>query len=180
MKKELAVLIAVISALIGVALLSGLEAAAGMLDGDGGTIIPFINAVIGYFGGRALYKKLLNRNGEGAKEETEEDTTSNQAEVVNSEQSQQTGPAIHKYDNSALGEIIAECNIPESMIPRVIGLYMKDPKLLSSLHGGFSAEQLGEILTGLENGQDVSFFMNENLSAEQMRAIRENLPSSSK
>lgn len=178
MKKELAAFLAVLSALLCVAILSGLEAASGMLDSGGGTVITFINAVIGYFGGKALYKKLRDNSIDSSHGETKNDKTENQIEVKAPDRSQQAKPVIQQYDNSTLGRIIAECNIPESLIPRVIDLYVKDPKLLSSLHGGFSTEQLDEILAGLENGQDVSFFMNENLSAEQMRAIRDNLPPS--
>lgn len=176
MKKELAVFLAVLTALICAALLSVFEAASGMLNSGDGTIIAFVNAIIGYFGGKAVYKKLSKNIIVRDRVETEK--AKKPEEVVASVQSKRAEPVVSKSNNSALGAIIAECNIPDTLIPRVIDLYMKDPNLLSSLHGGFSAEQLDEILAGLEDGQDVSFFMNKNLSVEQMRAIRDNLPSS--
>ena len=176
MNKGLAVFLAVLSALISVALLSGLEAAIGLFDGGAGSIIAFINAAIGYFGGKALYKVFLNDKKENKEQEIEEDNTKNQFETESSPQPSQKESETSIIDNSTLGAIIAECNIPEALIPRVLDLYKKDPRLLSSLHGAFSKEQLDEILTCLEHGQDASFLMNEKLTAEQMRAIRENLP----
>ena len=178
MKKELAIFLAVLSALICAALLSVLEAASGMLDGGGGTVIAFINAIVGYFAGKAVFKKLSNNIIGGDKVETETEIVNKPEEDVTPGQHNQAEPVVSKNNNAALGEIIAECNIPDTLIPRVVDLYKKDPNLLSSLHGGFSAEQLEEILAGLEDGQDVSYFMNEHLSVEQMRAIRANLPSS--
>lgn len=176
MKKGLAVFLAIISALLGIALLSSLEAAIGLFNGGGGTIVAFINAAIAYYGGKALYKVFLNKKTESKKEETATGNTMSPIEADSVAQSQVATPQAPTTENSTLGTIIAESNIPETLIPRVIELYKKDPNLISCLREGFSEEQFNEIITGLENGQDVSFFMNEKLSAEQMRAIRENLP----
>lgn len=180
MKKGLAVFLGVLSALLCIALLSCLEAAIGLFNGGGGTVVAFINAAVAYFGGEALYKVFRNKKTDGEKEDAAEVNAKSPVEADSSAQSKQAEPQVPIVENSTLGTIIAECNIPDTLIPRVIELYQKDPGIISCLDGGFSEEQFNEIITGLENGQNVSFFMNENLSAEQMRAIRENLPTSLK
>lgn len=71
-----------------------------------------------------------------------------------------------------LAELIAERNLNPETIGRVMRLFSSGQDVLSYLRKDYNDAQLQEILTGLEDGCDVSFYDNTKLSPSQMKAIR--------
>ena len=71
-----------------------------------------------------------------------------------------------------LSELIAKRKLDSETIGRVMKLYTSGKDVLSYLQKDYTNDQLNEILAGLEDGSDVSFYDNLRLSPAQMRAIR--------
>lgn len=75
-------------------------------------------------------------------------------------------------NSQLLAALIAERKLTTETIGRVMKLYSSGKDVISYLQKDFTDAQLQEILTGLEEGCDVSFYDNTLLSPEQMKAIR--------
>lgn len=75
-------------------------------------------------------------------------------------------------NSQLLAALIADRKLNTGTIGRVMRLYSSGKDVITYLQKDYSDAQLQEILTGLEEGCDVSFYDNTKLSPEQMKAIR--------
>ena len=76
-------------------------------------------------------------------------------------------------NSQLLAALIADRKLSTETIGRVMRLYSSGKDVITYLRKDYSDAQLHEILTGLEDGCDVSFYDNTKLSPAQMKAIRE-------
>lgn len=74
--------------------------------------------------------------------------------------------------STLLSQLIADRQLSTENIGRVMRLFSSGRDVIFYLQKDYTDAQLQEILIGLEEGNDVSFYDNIKLSPEQMRAIR--------
>lgn len=79
---------------------------------------------------------------------------------------------MNDNNSKLLAELIAERKLNPETIGRVMRLYSSGKDIITYLRKDYTDAQLQEILTGLEDGCDVSFYDNTKLSPSQMKAIR--------
>ena len=75
-------------------------------------------------------------------------------------------------NSQLLAALFADRKLNTGTIGRVMRLYSSGKDVITYLQKDYTDAQLQEILTGLEDGCDVSFYDNTKLSPEQMKAIR--------